>query len=302
MELSWVLPAIASPFVYALVSIGDKWILSTLKLRIESFNLFVGATQLTIALVILLILGIPDAPFNSIASALGGGMLWGVALILLFWTLRSEQIGRVVPVSQTSPVFAAILGVVFLGEHLEWWGWLAVLLVVGGAAIVSADPQQILSGGFKKIYLWVVLAAALIGLAQVLLKVSSEDLGVWHNMAIRGTGLFLTLALPVARPSVINDLGAFITNKKTAIPVLITEGIGPIFGNGFLLLALANGPVSLVSALLGTRPIFILLITLAFAPIAKRALAEEFTRADIVTKVISTAAVVGGVVIISLAR
>mgnify|MGYP003977615603 CR=1 FL=1 len=301
MELSWVLPAIASPFIYALVSIGDKWILSTLKLRIESFNLFVGGTQLIIAFAILMILGIPDAPFESIAAALGGGMIWGLALILLFWTLRTEQIGRVVPVSQTSPVFAAILGVVFLGEHLEWWGWLAVALVVAGAAIVSADPQQILSGGFKKIYLWVVLAAALIGVAQVLLKVSSDDLGVWHNMSIRGTGLFLTLALPVLRPSVAKDLVVFITKRKTAIPVLITEGIGPIFGNGFLLLALANGPVSLVSALLGTRPIFILLITLAFAPIAKRALNEQFTRADVVTKVVSTVAVVTGVVIISLA-
>jgi len=301
LELSWVLPAIASPFIYALVSIGDKWILSTLKLRIESFNLFVGGTQLIIAFAILMILGIPDAPFESIAAALGGGMIWGLALILLFWTLRTEQIGRVVPVSQTSPVFAAILGVVFLGEHLEWWGWLAVALVVAGAAIVSADPQQILSGGFKKIYLWVVLAAALIGVAQVMLKVSSDDLGVWHNMSIRGTGLFLTLALPVLRPSVAKDLVVFITKRKTAIPVLITEGIGPIFGNGFLLLALANGPVSLVSALLGTRPIFILLITLAYAPIAKRALNEQFTRADVVTKVVSTVAVVTGVVIISLA-
>ncbi|MDG0866512.1 EamA family transporter [Candidatus Lucifugimonas marina] len=301
MELSWVLPAIASPFVYALVSIGDKWILSTLKLRIESFNQFVGGTQLIIALAILVILGLPDAPFESIASAFGGGMIWGLALILLFWTLRSEEIGRVVPVSQTSPVFAAILGVVFLGEHLAWWGWLAVLLVVAGAAIVSADPQKIMSGGFKKVYLWVVLAAALIGIAQVLLKISSEHLGVWHNMSIRGSGLFLTLALPVLRPSVVKDLVTFITTKRTAIPVLITEGIGPIFGNGFLLLALANGPVSLVSALLGTRPIFILLITLAFAPIAKRALNEQFSRSDVVTKVVSTVAVVTGVVIISLA-
>lgn len=301
MELSWVLPAIASPFVYALVSIGDKWILSNLKLRIESFNLFVGVTQLLISLAILLILGIPDAPFESIAAALGGGMLWGLALIILFWSLRREQIGRVVPVSQTSPVFAAILGVVFLGEHLEWWSWIAVLLVVFGAALVSAEPKQILSGGFSKIYLYVVVAAALIGLAQVLLKVSSDDLSVWHNMSIRGTGLFITLALPVLRPSVVRDLAVFVTNRKTALPVLLTEGIGPIFGNAFLLLALANGPVSLVSALLGTRPVFILLITLTFAPIAKRVLAEEFSRADIITKTVSTAAVVGGVVIISLA-
>ncbi len=284
-----------------MVSIGDKWILSTLKLRIESFNFFVGGTQLAIALVILLFLGIPDASASAIAAAIGGGMFWGVALILLFWTLRSEQIGRVVPVSQTSPVFAAILGVIFLGEHLEWWGWAAILLVVSGAAIASAEPRELLRGGFRKVYLWVVLAAALIGIAQVLLKISSDEIGVWHNMSLRGIGLFTTLAVPVLRPSVVKDLGIFITQKKTAIPVLIIEGLGPILGNGFLLLAIANGPVSLVSALLGTRPIFILIITLLFAPIAKRALNEQFTRSDIITKSISTAAVVSGVVIISLA-
>jgi uncharacterized membrane protein len=301
LELSWVLPAIASPLVYALISIADKWILSNLKLRIESFNLFVGTTQLATALVVLVLVGIPDAPFRSIAEALGGGMVWGLGLIIFFWTLRREQIGRVVPVSQTSPVFAAILGVVFLGEHLAWFAWLAVLLVVFGAAIVSAEPRQILSGGFSRIYIYVVFGAALIGVAQVLLKSSADDLSVWHNLAIRGAGLFITLAIPVLRPSVIRDLVVFLKNRKTALPVLVSEGIGPVFGNGFLLLALANGPVSLVSALLGTRPVFILLITLAFAPLAKRALAEEFSRADIVTKTVSTAAVVGGVVIISLA-
>ncbi|MEE8046981.1 MAG: EamA family transporter [Dehalococcoidia bacterium] len=301
MELSWVAPAIASPFIYALVTIGDKWILSSLKVRIESFNLFVGIVQLSVAFSILLILGIPDAPFTSIAAAVGGGLLWGVYLIILFWSLRREQMGRIVPVSQTSPVFAAILGVVFLGEHLEWWGWIAILLVVGGAAIVSAEPKQILSGGFSKIYLYVIAGAALVGLAQVLLKTSSEDLDVWHNMSFRGIGLFTTLALPFLRPSVVKDLSVFLFNRKTAIPMLFVEGIGPIFGNLFLLLALANGPVSLVSALLGTRPIFIFIITLIFAPLAKRILAEKFTRADIITKAISTAAVVGGVIIISLA-
>jgi drug/metabolite transporter (DMT)-like permease len=301
LELSWVLPAIASPFVYALVTIGDKWILSNLKLRIESFNLFVGVVQLSVAISILLFLGIPNAPFSSIASAVAGGLLWGVYLIVLFWALRREQMGRIVPVSQTSPVFAAILGVIFLGENLEWWGWFAVLLVVGGAAIVSADPKQIRSGGFSKVYLYMIAAAALVGIAQVLLKSSSEDLNIWHNMSFRGIGLFTTLALPFLRASVVKDLGVFLTNRKTAVPILFIEGIGPIFGNAFLLLALANGPVSLVSALLGTRPVFVLILTLIFAPVAKRMLAEEFTRADVITKVISTAAVVGGVVIIALA-
>lgn len=301
MELSWVLPAIASPLIYGIVTVGDKWILSGLKLRIESFNLFVASVQLSIAIIILLTLGLPDAPLSSIAAGFAGGALWGLALIIMFWALRREQIGRVVPVAQTSPVFAAILGVVFLGEYLEWWGWAAVLLVVGGAVLVSAEPSQLLSGGFSKIYLAVAISAALIGIAQFSLKIAADDMSVWHNMSFRGIGMFATLGLPFTRPSVFGELGGFLSDRKTAVPIFLVEGVGPLFGNAFLLLALANGPVSSVSALLGTRPVFVLLITLMFAPFARKALSEEFSRAGVITKVISTIAVVSGVAIISLA-
>jgi drug/metabolite transporter (DMT)-like permease len=301
LELSWIAPAIASPFVYALVTLGDKWILSGLKLRLTSFYLFVGASQLTISIGIWLTLGFSGAPFDARAAAFGGGFLWGLALFILFWALKREQMGRVIPVSQTSPVFAAILGVVILGEAVEWWGWLAVLLVVGGAVLVSAEPSQLRSGGFSRVYLFVFGGAGFIGLAQVLLKVSAEDMDVWHNMALRGLGLFASLGLPFVRPSVVRDLASFLSNRRLALPILLTEGIGPFVGNALLLLALANGPVSLVSALLGTRPIFVLLLTLLLAPFARRVLAEKLSRADILTKAGASIAVVGGVAIISLA-
>ena len=87
MELNWVLPAIASPLVYAVISLGDKWMLSNLKLRIESFNLFVVCTQLVTGGVVLAILGFPDSPLSSVGIAYAGGMLWGVGLILFFWAL-----------------------------------------------------------------------------------------------------------------------------------------------------------------------------------------------------------------------
>lgn len=301
MELSWVAPAIASPFVYALVSVGDKWILSGLKLRITSFYLFVGASQLTISIGIWLILGFSDASFDAKAAAFSGGLLWGLGLLIYFWALRREQMGRVVPVWQASPIFAAILGVAILGETVEWWGWLAVLLVVAGAVLVSADPSQLRSGKFSGIFLFVFAAAGLIGVAQVLLKFSAGEMDVWHNMALRGVGLFVGLGLPFIRPSIIRDLLSVLPNRRLGLPLVVTEAVGPFIGNALLLIALANGPVSLVSGLLGTRPIFVLLITLAIARFANRMLSEKFSRADILTKAGASAAVVGGVAIISFA-
>ena len=284
-----------------MVSVGDKWILSGVKLRITSFYLFVGASQLTISIGIWLILGVSNASFDAQLAAFGGGFLWGVGLLIYFWALRREQMGRVVPVWQASPIFAAILGVAVLGETVEWWGWLAVLLVVGGAVLVSADPEELRSGKFSGIYLFVFAAAGLIGVAQVLLKVSADEMDVWQNMALRGTGLFVSLGAPFLQPSIVRELLSFLANRRLALPLVLTETVGPFIGNALLLLALANGPVSLVSGLLGTRPIFVLFITLALAPFARRVLSEKFSRADILTKAAAATAVVGGVAIISFA-
>jgi hypothetical protein len=67
-----------------------------------------------------------------------------------------------------------------------------------------------------------------------------------------------------------------------------------------LLIAIANGPVSLVSALLGTRPIFVLAGTLLLGLVAKEFLSERMTRHDLAVKSAATAAVVVGIVVISV--
>ena len=294
-------PAIISPVIYAAVSIGDKLVLSRGKLQIRSMYLFVGLTQLTISAVILIVHGIPDAHAYRVLAAFGGGFVWGLALYGMFTGIQREEISRVMPVWQSSPIFAAVLAVAFLGESVTWAGWLGIFLVVGGAAAISIRRGTLGSGYVLSPVFWILIAAAaLVAVAQLLLKVSAEELDVWHNMAFRGIGLYCALGLQVTRPAQFRDLVSFLTRRRASLGLIATEGLGPFTGNYFLLLALQNGPVSLVSALLGTRPIFVLAGTLLLAFVAKGALDDRMTRSDILIKTASTCAVVGGIFAISL--
>jgi len=299
-DAAWVLPAIVSPAIYAAVSIGDKLLLSRSGLPIRSMYLFVGLVQLVVAAVVLIALGFPAAPAASLLAAYGGGFVWGLALYGMFTAIQREEISRVTPVWQSSPIFAAILAVLFLGESVTWAGWLAILLVVGGAASISIRRGALGTGYVLSPVFWMLVAAAcLVGVAQLLLKIGSEELGVWHNMALRGIGLYCALGLQFTRREHLRSLASFLGRGRSGMGLLLTEGAGPITGNFFLLLALQNGPVSLVSALLGTRPIFVLAGTLLMAVVAKGMLDDRLGRSDVLLKAASTCAVVGGIIVIS---
>jgi drug/metabolite transporter (DMT)-like permease len=302
IDLQWILPALASPIVYAAVTLGDKRIISTLGLALGSFYLYVGFTQLTIAGIILIMLGWPGASFSALANSFGGGFLWGTGLMLMFYVLRREEVSRVTPVWQSSPVFVSIFALVFLHESIAWHGWLAVLLVVSGAIAVSVDLNR---GGLaafsaRPTFFMLLGGAAIIGVAQLLLKVASEDLGVWHNMAFRGIGLCTSIALPWLRPPYTVGLVMWLRNPKNAVSIILTESVGPFTGNLLLLSAIAVGPISLVSALLGTRPIWVLAGTLLLGFTAKHFISEHITGRDLVLKTVATSAVVAGIVIIAV--
>ena len=299
MEFSWFYAAILSSLIYTIITLGDKWLISWLKLPLPNFFLFVGIVQFITSILIFIIFGIPELVFYNIFFSYLGGFMWGIALMLMFKVLRNEEAGRVTPIWQTSPIFAAIAGMIFLNENIDKNLWVAIFLVVCGAFLISSNTSYIRKISFNKKLLIVLLGAVIIGFAQVSLKVGSENLSVTHNLAVRALGLTTSIGLPFAKFDKIKELLTFIFSNKKAMPIFLIEGIFPLLGNLCVLYALANGPVSLVSPLLGTRPIFLIGIILILGPLSKKYLNEKLERSQVSIKVISIMLVVSGVVIIS---
>ncbi len=98
--------------------------------------------------VALLILGIvsfpqwrtlPQAgPKALLMMVIGGGIVAGAIGMLCFYAaLKGAPLNRVMPIAFTSPLFGALMGILFAGEVLTWKSALGMLLTIGGIVMLT---------------------------------------------------------------------------------------------------------------------------------------------------------------------
>ncbi len=82
------------------------------------------------------------SPSGFAMSAHLGVLATGVAYLLYGRGLRSLPTSTAVTLTLVEPVTAAVAAVIILDERLRWYGWLGVVLVVGGLALAGRDPAR----------------------------------------------------------------------------------------------------------------------------------------------------------------
>lgn len=106
----------------------------------------IGITIRTaIALVILAAVSFPQwktIPQGGLKAflymAIGGGVVAGSLGMLCFYTaIKGAPLGKVMPIAFTSPLFGAIMGIIFAGEPLSIKTIIGMLLTIGGIMILT---------------------------------------------------------------------------------------------------------------------------------------------------------------------
>ncbi|NPV84621.1 MAG: EamA family transporter [Anaerolineae bacterium] len=98
--------------------------------------------------VALLILGAASFPqWQTVSAAgtkallymvIGGGIVAGAVGMLCFYTaIKGAPLGRVMPIAFTSPLFGALMGILFGGEPLTVKTVLGMLMTVGGIILLT---------------------------------------------------------------------------------------------------------------------------------------------------------------------
>jgi len=98
-----------------------------------------------VALVILAIVSFPQ--WKTVPQAgsrallmmvVGGGVLAGAAGMLCFYTaIKGAPLNRVMPIAFTSPLFGALMGIIFGGEPLTLKTAAGMLLTIGGIVLLT---------------------------------------------------------------------------------------------------------------------------------------------------------------------
>ena len=293
----WVILALASAACFGVVSVIDKRLLDHHLPGVSVLYLWIALVLSFYSGLTLLLTGLPlDAPRDGLVMALVSGLAVGIGLALMFAGLKLEEATRAIAITQTNPIFVAILAVFFLGETLVPTQWGAIGLVVLGTMLISLRtfPNRRLLLPTRGTPL--LLGSALgLGVGFFAAKYALESLSIWPVFALQQLGVVLVFAL-FARPRVWRQLASVLRERNSLLLMLLGEGVLPIIAIILGLAASDLGPISLVAAVLGTRPIFVFIISTILSTARWGLMEESLTRQALGLKLASIALIVAGMV------
>jgi uncharacterized membrane protein len=301
--LSWITLALFSAAILAASNLLDKTIVHRYVATPLTLPLMVGIVHTALGFVILAVIGVPQsATLSATLFALTSGFLIGLGGLMWILVMYRQEISRVIPVTQTSPIFAAILAVLFLDESMSGLQWVAVIATVSGAIAISVKIGE----NYRSIFIQpsffiLILAAIIAATANVIGKVALNELPILYTHGLRAIGLgVLFLAVGIRHSPIANVYGLIRTRSPAILLFGINDFIIANAGLLLLLLALSKGPASLVLALAGTRAMFVVLFSTSIALVWKGALGEDTRRRTIAIKGGAVVAIVLGIAGVSV--
>ena len=218
---------------------------------------------------------------------------------MLFLGLKLGEASRAVAVSQTYPILVAVLALYFLGETVSAMQWLAIMLVIGGAAVVSVEGfgRRLfrLTPGLTAL----VASSAGLGLSFFLAEFALQDLTPWEVFGLQELGMAPVFGL-FGRPSNWVGLWRGLRTPPAWWTFVIGEGALPQLAIFLFILSFSYGQVSLASAALATRPLFVFVVGTLLSWRTLGLLRESISPAALTAKFVAIAMIVAGTTILAI--
>jgi len=301
--IDWVSLTILGTVALGVVNVIDSHLISRRMPNLRAYLLPVGIVILIYSLVTFCLFPLPEGVGAwPLLAAVASGVLRATSVAILLYILKTEEVSWAIPLFQAYPVFVAIMAVPLLGETLGYLQWLAIFIVVAGAVIISIKRGP---GGsttwLGRTFFLLFGAGLLMAVADVASKYALGYITFWNMYWIGSfclSGIFLLFSL---RPAILRELGNISQRGLTMVLITINETLAMV-GIVLVFWAMEWGPVSLVSTITGSRPIFVFFLAFIINRILPNfLLGGQSGRGTLTIRLIATAMIAGGIAIIYLA-
>jgi len=299
--MTWISAALLAAATLGVVNIVDSHLISKRMPSLWAFLILAGVAHFAFGLIVLGTHPLPDGvPAFAWFVAVLSAVTRTVAVLLMLYAMRTEEVSRVIPVAHTNPVFVAILAVPLLGEYLIALQWLAIFMTVAGAVLISARGGGRGQGvRLRRSFILLVASSLLFGVANTGSKYALDHISFWNMYTVNALCFGLMFVLVSARPRVLAELREM-NARRTVLTLIAFNEVIALVGILLTFWAIERGPVSLVSTLMGSRPFFVFIMAMALSRIYPGVLDERMSRGVVALKVVSIGLIVGGVAIINL--
>ncbi len=254
----WVLYALLASASMAAVSVIDKSVLANWMTDIRGSFFAFSVIEMLSGIIALLWLGVPALPPVQLLVALASGAALSLSTFCYFRAIQLGEVSRLVPLASLSPLVVAAFAALVLQEIFPPIKYAGVLFIVLGALLASL--KRLRGFRFGKGVGWMLLSMLLVSAGAIASKHALAQSDPWTIFAYGKIGTSF-----VGAPFLASGYRAFASavRKHGRIVLSLTglsEGLTSIT-TIFFLSASATGYVTLVNALVGTQPLFLLLFT-----------------------------------------
>jgi uncharacterized membrane protein len=296
MAVEWFYFALLSSLLISGVYIIDKILISDYRIPPLVYVLVISATSL-MPLMTLAFFHLTPLPLGILAFTILVGFLRIYYTLPYFKALTIEEVSRVIPLLQLTPVFVLILSSLVLHEALRPQDYVAfVLLVLGGTLFAVRITKRI---RISLAFYLMILSSFLLALYSVALKylLSMQDfytIFIWAQIAGFIT-FFQFIPFKPVRSSLITTYK--ITSRQIGVIIITEQAVAYVAVIAYYY-AIAHGPITLISSVGATQPLFVLLFATILSYRLPRVLREELTRMDVGLKVLGLIAIFAGTYLI----
>lgn len=298
--MSYILLALFATSMWAAANMIDKVILTK---HLENYILYVTLAAffgLLFAGLISLVFQISIIANLPLILSLLDGFIVIIALFFYFKALSIEEVTRIVPALQTIPLVVIVLSWIFLKETLGAMQYGGIGLIVGGVLLISIKKNSKGIFAFRKGFWYILLSCLLFGTAWVLSKyilsiTSYGNLFFWSRIGGFLALCLLLLAFPVFRRSALN----FKSVTKKGLFLIANSEVISTSATFLSLIALAKGPVAVISTISSSQPFFVLLYTAILTSFFKKSFNFEVEKSALSIKIIASFFIAGGFLLIT---
>ncbi|MFH1462308.1 MAG: DMT family transporter [bacterium] len=180
---------------------------------------------------------------------------------LNFTSLQRIGVARTIPIVGAAPLFSVLIAIVFLGEEFSWIVLAGTAVIVFGIYLLSRGKNQKGEGFTRKELLFPLGSALCFGITVPLIK---KGLSYVENPIIGAAFTATTALLIIFLYLLVTGRAGNMRTPRTALILYFLAGLSTVAAFLFNFSALNSGSVSLVAPLMGTFPLFGVLLSGVF--------------------------------------
>lgn len=298
--MEWLYLVIFAYFIWSFCSIFDKFLVNRGYVKSTSV-LIVNNFFTSLLAVIALLFFIDYLPgLTDIIVAFLAGFAY-IGLILPFYkALKHEEISRIVPLSQLTPLFVLAFSYLFLAEVLTTKQYIGFFLLLSGGIAISVKNSKGLIH-FNKAFFLMMLSNTIAAFSILLTKIVFTNIDYIEGFFFVRLGSVLGVSLLFLNSQFRKNVSESIESMSKKIRVFITlkiiiDSIAlAAFNYAFIF-----GSPSIISGL-GTslQPVFTLILVFLISKFFPAKLQEDITKKTLIIKIISIIIIIFGIWLIN---